>query len=1073
MVAGVAGSGDHAWVSDAPRLVRVALLGGFTVSVEGVGAPPPAFRLRKAKTIVKLLALAPGHRAHRDVLLEQLWPGADPTIGKNNFHQALHAARRVLGAENLVLHDDIVVLGGGGGLAVDVDEFDVAVETASSTGGLDDLRKALGIWTGELLPEDLYEDWAAPHRERLSATRRRLVVDLARVLITGGQPEQALTLLEPLVVEHPLDEDVHRALLVALAANGRRSEAATAFERLRDGLAGAYGVAPTAESTAVYRRLFLGGAPGRGARPHNLPTLSTSFVGRHRELIELGRLLDRTRLLTLTGPGGAGKTRLAVELAHGQLSNSRWADGVWLVELAGVTHGDGVPSAVGGALELPLVGNRPWITALVDQLSSRTILLVLDNCEHVLDAVVPLTTELLARCPDLVIVATSREPLTLPGEIAFRVPSLALPGDEHAVDSLARLESVQLFVERAQHALPSFVLDAATAGPVAEICRRLDGIPLALELAAVRVVHVSVAQLAARLGDALTVLSLRGRGHPDRQQTLAATLDWSHNLLLDEERIVFRRLAVFAGGFDLEAATAVTAIVDVIDVLSHLVDKSLVIAETAGETARFRMLEVVRQYAEAQLRDAGELPACVERHRAWYAQEAARHDPDRGVAIVLEPPPWFDDEMDNLRTAFAGAIDTDPCTALQLAASTWRSQLSRGQLAEALDWLTGALGRCPVVSALRMRALFAKGVLHLRRADLDPVVGVAHAITDAARQLGDEAVATAIDQESIFTLMAHDWIGATRQSASALRRSGSLPATSVRVHHFAAVLALARGDVDGARAFVHDAFAALDHVPQALPPFFTTLSVSWVVDDRGSVPLPVAEDTMLLGRCVGAAQARGHVAVAGALAERLAGRTDAALAMLDDALAGFSAVEDTFGIGYALRQRGHTLRWAGDLAGALASFDSAEQVHRSLRDLRSIAMAVAGRAYVVARRGDAAGARRQVHDAVSMMERAGDIAGVAHTLNVQGLIELELGAVDAALAPLARTLPLADRGVVPTYAIGWQHLLMAHLHHAVDDAPASAIAVAAATARFQGLGDQRGQRAVQRACKSGTVTLPS
>ena len=843
-------------MSDARRAVRIVLLGGFTVSVEG-DAAPPRWRLRKAKTIVKLVALAAGHRVHRDVLIELLWPEADPAVGTNNFHQALHAARRVVGAENLVLHDEIVVLGGEGNVAVDVDDFDAAAGRAAATGAPEDIRHALALWSGELLPEDLYEDWAAPHRDRLSVVRTRLVGDLARALMAGGLSDQALALLEPLAVERPLDEDLHRSLLVALAATGRRWDASAAFERLRDGLAESYGVAPASETSAVYRRLFVGGAPDPGTCPHNLPTLSTSFVGRHRELGELGRLLERTRLLTLTGPGGAGKTRLAVEIAHGQVASFRWADGVWLVELAGVTHGDGVPSAVGGALELPLEGNRPWIPALVDQLSSRAILLILDNCEHVLDAVVPLATELLARCPDLVILATSREPLGHPGEIAWRVPSLELPGDDDAPDRLARLESVQLFVERARHASPSFVLDAATASPVAEICRRLDGIPLALELAAVRVAHLSVAQLSVRLGDALALLSGRGRGHPDRQQTLAATLDWSHDLLLDDERVAFRRLAVFAGGFDLDAAATVSAISDVIDVLSRLVDKSLVTAETTGEAARFRMLEVVRQYAEAQLRDAGELPACVERHRAWYAQEAARHDPDRGVPVVLEPPPWFDAEMDNLRAAFASAFDEQPCLALQLAASTWRSQLSRGQLAEALGWLTDALDRCPEGSALLTRALFAKGVLHLRRADLEPVAGVAHAITEASQGLGDEAMAIAIDQESIFILMAHDWASAKRASTTALPRAGSPPAVAVCARHFAAVLALALGEVNDARALLDEAGAALDGVPEASSPFFTTLSVSWIVDERGAVPLPIAEDTMLLGRRVGSAQAAG------------------------------------------------------------------------------------------------------------------------------------------------------------------------------------------------------------------------
>ncbi|MEO5902320.1 MAG: BTAD domain-containing putative transcriptional regulator, partial [Ilumatobacteraceae bacterium] len=1042
-------------MSDARQTVRITLLGGFAVILAD-GVAPPTWRLRKARTIVKLLVLAPGHRMHRDVLIEWLWPDADPAVGMNNFHQALHAARRAVGAANLVLDDDIVMIGGEGNLDIDVDQFEAAAGKAVATGAPEDIRDALALWSGELLPEDRYEDWVAPHRDRLSAVRTRLVGDLARALIGGGLPDQALAVLEPLAAEQPLEEDVHRLLLVALAAVGRRWDAAAAFERLRDGLAESFGVSPARETTAVYRRLFVGGAPDPGTCPHNLPTLSTSFVGRHRELGELSRLLDRTRLLTLTGPGGAGKTRLAVELAHGQVASSRWADGVWLVELAGVAHGDDVRSAVGGALGLPLEGNRPWIAALVDQLASRTVLLVLDNCEHVLDAVVPLAAELLARCPDLVIVATSREPLGHAGEIAFRVPSLELPGLEDALDRLARLESVQLFVERAQHASPGFVLDATTASAVAEICRRLDGIPLALELAAVRVVHLSVAQLSARLDDALTALSLRGRGHPDRQQTLAATLDWSHDLLLHDERVAFRRLAVFAGGFDLDAAATVTALDDVVDVLSRLVDKSLVTAETTGEAARFRVLEVVRQYAEVQLREADELPACVARHRVWYAGEAARHDPDRGVPIVLEPPPWFDTEMDNLRAAFASASEDDPGVALQLAVSTWRAQLSRGQLAEALGWLTAALDGCPDVSALRTRALFAKGVLHLRRADLEPVTGVANAIAEASRGLGDEATSIAIDQESIFILMTQDWVRAKRQSATALARTASPPAVSVCARHFAAVLALALGDVDDAKVLLHEAAVALDRVPQTSAPFFTTLSVSWVIDDRGSVPLPVAEDTMLLGRRVGAAQARGHVAVAGALAERLGGRTDIALVMLDDAIARFRAVGDTFGIGYALGQRGHTLRWAGDLDAAVASFDAAEAVHRSLRDLRSIAMAVAGRSYVAALRGEASIARRQVHDAVSMMERTGDIAGVAHTVNIHALIELKLDAVDAALAPLERTLLLADRGVTPTYAVGWEHLLLAHLHHAVGHTEASARAVAAAARRFEAFDDQRG-----------------
>ena len=215
------------------------------------------------------------------------------------------------------------------------------------------------------------------------------------------------------------------------------------------------------------------------------------------------------------------------------------------------------------------------------------------------------------------------------------------------------------------------------------------------------------------------------------------------------------------------------------------------------------------------------------------------------------------------------------------------------------------------------------------------------------------------------------------------------------------------------------------------------------------------------------------MAVAAALAERLGGRTDVALALLDDAIARFTAVDDTFGIGYALGQRGHTLRWAGDLAGALACFDAAEQVHRSLRDLRSIAMALAGRSYIAALLGEPTIARRRIQEALLMMERSGDIAGVALTLNIQGLVELELGVVDAALPPLERSLLLADRGVTPVYAIGWEYLLVAHLRSAVGDADASARAATEAAVRFRALGDRRGEQALQRARKAGGVTMPS
>ena len=628
--------------------VEIKVLGGFSIVVDG-DPVDRRWRLRKAKTLVKLLALASDHRIHREVVIDRLWPDADPDAGANNLHQALHAARRVLGNDRIVLRDEMVVLGPGGDVSVDVDSFTAAAAAADGTPA--SLAAALARWTGDLLPEDRYEDWAMPHREQLANRRARLVVQLASALVEQGEAGEAVLVLEPLAVERPDDEEVHRALLPALFAAGRRGEAVHAFARLRDTLE-EYGAVPAQATADLYRRLSTGGAVDRALVSHNLRAPASSFIGRGRELRDLTAALDRSRLVTITGPGGAGKTRLALELARRRAATPLHPDGVWLVDLAGVTDQDLVASAVATALDLQLPGRRPSATALVAQMTGRHLLLVLDNCEHLLPMMTSLVGELLARCSNLVVLTTSREPLGLTGEIAWRTPSLNLPTDAQigAPMELAAVESVELFVNRASSVAPSFALDDRTAPAVAAICCRLDGIPLALELAAARLAHLSIGQILDRLGEALGVVA--SRGHlVDRQRTLAATLDWSYELLTDEERTAFRRLAVFTGGFDLDAAAELCAINEIIAVLGRLVDKSLVVADASGTTARYRLLEVVRQYAEARLAEAGELEEARRRHRVWFAAQAASHDPDRGVPVVLEPSSWFDAERDNLRAA--------------------------------------------------------------------------------------------------------------------------------------------------------------------------------------------------------------------------------------------------------------------------------------------------------------------------------------------------------------------------------------------------------------------------------------
>ena len=351
---------------------------------------------------------------------------------------------------------------------------------------------------------------------------------------------------------------------------------------------------------------------------HSLPAQLTSFVGRVPQIAEIRALLTDNRIVTLTGAGGAGKTRLAIQTAADVASEYR--DGVSYVDLAPVTHEAVVPVAVARALGLPDQPGRSTMESLAKFVGDRQTLMVLDNCEHLLDATASLAAELLAACPALQIVATSRESTGVPGEVTFQVPSLSLAD-----------EAIELFVDRARRVRPEFTIASDNASTVTEICKRLDGMPLAIELAAARVRALSLEEIVGGLHDRFRLLTGGARTAVRRQQTLRASVDWSHALLTETERILFRRLAVFLGGFDLDAAQAVAGDAEVeryqiLDQLALLVDKSLVTAENASGRTRYRLLETVRQYAQEKLGESGEAEAVRTRHRDHYTSMAALLD---------------------------------------------------------------------------------------------------------------------------------------------------------------------------------------------------------------------------------------------------------------------------------------------------------------------------------------------------------------------------------------------------------------------------------------------------------------
>ncbi len=441
----------------------------------------------------------------------------------------------------------------------------------------------------------------------------------------------------------------------------------------------------------------------------NLPAQLTSFVGRVAQMTVVRDLLADNRLVTLTGAGGAGKTRLAIQVAADVAAEFR--DGVSYVDLAPIAHDAVVPVAVARALGLPDQPGRSTMDTLVKIIGDQQTLMVLDNCEHLLDATASLAAELLAACPGLQVLATSREPTGVPGEVTFQVPSLSLAD-----------EAIELFADRARRVRPEFVVTDDNAETVTEICRRLDGMPLAIELAAARVRALSLDEIVGSLHDRFRLLTGGARTAVRRQQTLRASVDWSHALLTEPERILFRRLAVFLGGFDLDAAQAVAGDAEVeryqiLDQLALLVDKSLVVAENSSGRTRYRLLETVRQYAQEKLGESGEAEAVRTRHRDHYTAMAASLDAPAGTDHDTRVA-QTDDEMDNLRSAFGWSIETgDIDRALALASSLQPLWLSRGRIQEGLAWFDAVFGDdnalpMDVTSAVRARALADRAVLY-------------------------------------------------------------------------------------------------------------------------------------------------------------------------------------------------------------------------------------------------------------------------------------------------------------------------------------------------------------------------
>lgn len=548
-------------------------------------------------------------------------------------------------------------------------------------------------------------------------------------------------------------------------------------------------------------------------RAHSrLPLRLTSFIGREPELAEVRELLARSRLVTLVGSGGAGKTRLAIEAAAA--AAPEFPDGVWLADLAPLSAPGLVADAVARAAGLPEDPARSAVDAVARHVGDGRVLVLLDNCEHLVASSAAVAESLLAACPSLVVLATSREPLSIPGEATFRVPSLRLPDDVAAGDAAdaSGAEAVRLFVDRARLARPGFAPSAA-ARAIVEICRRLDGIPLAIELAAARVRVLSVGDIAAGLEDRFRLLEGGARTSLPRQQTLRASIDWSYALLSEAERAVFRRLAVFPGTFDLAAAEAVACGTgDGLAQVAPLVEKSLVVSVEADGRSRFRLLETMRHYALERLAEAGEEAATRGRHRDHYlafAEAAAecgrREDHDRwGERLAAE--------LDNLRAAFAWCTATgEPEKRARLAIAMYDLWWERGYFEEGRAWFEAVLADTAAIpEALRVAALTVGAYVEGGMMGVGGAARAREAVA-RARELGDKTLlAGALNSAATALVYFDEGAGdAAREAADLCRETGDVHLLGRPLGTYGATL-LFRGQAQAGRAVLGEALAAAE-----------------------------------------------------------------------------------------------------------------------------------------------------------------------------------------------------------------------------------------------------------------------
>jgi predicted ATPase/DNA-binding SARP family transcriptional activator len=1007
--------------------VTIGLLGRFGVTVDGVPVDDRAWRLRKARTLVKILALEPGRRLHREQAMELLWPDLDAVAAQNNLHQALHAARRVLGADRLSLEGGMLAIADD--VETDVDTFEATAAHARDGRDPDDYRAALDRFGGELLPEDRYEPWADARRAALSDLHSLLCLELAEL----EEPAEALATLQRALAVDPIHEPAHRALMRTYDQLGRRQDALAQYQRLRTALRHRLEAEPDAESRALYRDLLAGPS---ALAPQGPPSEATSFVGRERELASIGLALAEAQLLTLTGPGGSGKTRLAIAAAGRAGDVAR--DGVVFVELASIADPELVGDAAATSAGIPVPAQRTAAEVVAEQLAPMRALVVLDTCEHLLDACARLAETILERCPEVTILATSRERLRASGEKIWPVPGLSAS------------EAAELFLARAREADPGYAPTPSTMPDIERLCTRLEGMPLALEMAAARIPAFAPGQIAARLDQSLDILGGGRRTALSRQATLRATISWSHDLLDGEERVLFRRMSVFAGSFTLDAATEVCAggAVEsraVVPLLLRIVEKSLAVVEDA-ELARYRLLDTVRQFAAECLDAAGEREAVEVRLRDW------------ALVLAADPPPLTQLELDhdNVRAALDSGLRADPQGALRLAANVWRFWLDRNYFSEGSRRLQAGLAAAPEPTELRASALLATSALELRRGRRDSFVQRSREAIELSRGMRAPFAADVVHRAALFELAGGTIADCERACEEALALAGDEPVRA-SILSVSALAAYEAGRLEEAQARLEAAKDTLESVAPKMPPFFEGITLGYAIMPEGPAGRlrPFLEESIFLFPCLDGDRATVHTLCNLAVIARGQGRRREAEAVLGDALAYARRLDDRGTEARALAGLGNCARTFGEPDRGHRWLEQAVELRREIGDRRALGLTEVAGALARAFAGELAAVEPVFTRAHDRFRAVDDAPGQGTALVMWGLACEHAGRLERAAELVLAGATVWDRGLdgpVP----GWGLLAAADvLLGAGRDADARA-AVGRAERVLDACGDTRG-----------------